>query len=243
MTWFRTYDDALDNPKVQALPGPIFKHWFNLLCLASQNKPRGSLPPENKIAFRLRLKPCRLSKIIEHLIDSNLLERDSSGTLQVHDWYTRQYVLHAKCTPTVRSFVEKKRLSSSFKSPDTDTDTDKPPIIPLKRGKPKTGVPPDFRVTDEMKKWASKHVPAVDLTEQTEAFLDHHGAKGSVFKDWTLAWHTWMRNSQKWNGNKSDHVARPVDPEEYLREVRGYGNSDRDQRPGVQVKGRGDSEV
>jgi len=34
--WFRFYNDALDNPKVQLLPSDLFKTWVNLLCIASR---------------------------------------------------------------------------------------------------------------------------------------------------------------------------------------------------------------
>ena len=51
--WFRFYVRTLNNPKVQRLPGNIFKGWLNLLCLAKETD--GSLPPVEDISFRLRL--------------------------------------------------------------------------------------------------------------------------------------------------------------------------------------------
>ena len=41
MKWFRFYHDAIDDPKVQRLPGDVFKFWVNLLCLASRSNERG----------------------------------------------------------------------------------------------------------------------------------------------------------------------------------------------------------
>ena len=51
--WFRAYNEALDDPKVQRLPGELFKTWFNLLCVASRCG--GSLPALGDLAFMLRL--------------------------------------------------------------------------------------------------------------------------------------------------------------------------------------------
>jgi hypothetical protein len=43
--WFRFYDDALNDPKVQKLSGDLFKAWVNILCLASKHG--GELPAVN----------------------------------------------------------------------------------------------------------------------------------------------------------------------------------------------------
>ena len=51
--WFRYYDEALDDPKVQRLSGDLFKVWVNLLSLASKND--GKLPSADDISFRLRI--------------------------------------------------------------------------------------------------------------------------------------------------------------------------------------------
>ena len=61
MKWFRFYADALDDPKVQRLPPPIFKTWVNLLCLASKNE--GNLPSAEECAFALRMSDEDFMKI------------------------------------------------------------------------------------------------------------------------------------------------------------------------------------
>ncbi len=63
------------------------------------------------------------------------------------------------------------------------------------------GLPDDFSISEDMRKWGNETVPAVDLDFETQNFQDHYRANGKAFKDWTAAWRTWMRNSQKWNGN------------------------------------------
>ena len=41
--------------------------------------------------------------------------------------------------------------------------------------------------------------------ENSDQFKDYHISKGSSFKCWDAAWRTWLRNSLKFNSNKSDN--------------------------------------
>jgi hypothetical protein len=42
------------------------------------------------------------------------------------------------------------------------------------------------------------------------AFVDHHLAKGSIFKSWDAAWRTWIRNDIKWNGKPTTQKSGSV---------------------------------
>jgi len=86
--WFRAYDEALDDPKIQRLSDALFKTWFNLLCLASRNN--GALPEVSEIAFALRLSEKDAGKRIGELIESGLIDRDGE-TLRPHNWNHRQF--------------------------------------------------------------------------------------------------------------------------------------------------------
>jgi uncharacterized protein YdaU (DUF1376 family) len=59
----------------------------------------------------------------------------------------------------------------------------------------RTKIPSNFALTDDMRTWASTNAPSVGIDEATAAFIDHHTAKGSTFKDWNAAWRTWMRRA------------------------------------------------
>lgn len=86
--WFRFYGDALNNPKVQKLPGDLFKTWVNILCVASQND--GALPAISDLAFLLRVKETALQTDIRSLIDARLIDEDETG-LHPHKWEERQF--------------------------------------------------------------------------------------------------------------------------------------------------------
>ena len=74
MKWFRFYNEVLDDPKVQKLHPALFKHWVNLLCLASEMGDAGDLPDEDAIAFRLRVRTSEVRRILDQLVAAGLLD-------------------------------------------------------------------------------------------------------------------------------------------------------------------------
>jgi hypothetical protein len=92
MKWFRFYDGALHDPKVQRLPAPLFKDWVNLLCLASQNEPRGQLPDVPQIAFGLHKSLTATTRVLTSLTELGLLDSDGNGQRRPHNWDRRQFL-------------------------------------------------------------------------------------------------------------------------------------------------------
>lgn len=86
--WFRFYSDALNDPKIQRLPGDVFKFWVNLLCIACAGS--GRLPSLADIAFALRLPEAKAAQTVEILKNAGLLDEDSAG-LFPHNWAGRQF--------------------------------------------------------------------------------------------------------------------------------------------------------
>jgi hypothetical protein len=87
--WFRVYDEALDDPRLQRLPASLFRAWFNCLCAASRNG--GSLPDLPDLAFMLRTGPAALSRRLEALKAAGLIE-EVDGALRPVEWEKRQFV-------------------------------------------------------------------------------------------------------------------------------------------------------
>jgi hypothetical protein len=91
--WFRFYDEALNDPKVQRLQGEAFKAWVNLLCLASKND--GILPPIGDIAFALRLSEDAVSELLNNFYSLRLLDEVERNDAPIgytpHNWCGRQY--------------------------------------------------------------------------------------------------------------------------------------------------------
>jgi hypothetical protein len=89
MRWFRVYDDAVNDPKVQRLAPHLFKVWFNVLCLANKSG-NGILPPVADIAFALRMSDCDAQSAVDELILVGLIDINADKTLAPHNWKSRQ---------------------------------------------------------------------------------------------------------------------------------------------------------
>ena len=135
--WFRFYQSALEDPRIQRLPGDLFKSWVNLLCLTSKND--GILPPIDDIAFSLRMTEDEADIVINKLLNAHLLERKGAW-LAPTDWHDRQF-LDKTNAQRQRNFRQRQKGRNALHnddrnalhngpvtSQDTDTDTDNHPI-------------------------------------------------------------------------------------------------------------------
>jgi len=107
MKWFRFYSDALDDPKVQRLPGDLFKAWVNILCLASRSE--GVLPSMEDMTFGLRLSETEVTAILAALTARGLLDEED-GNVSPHNWKHRQYKSD-DVTARVRSHRDNRNVS------------------------------------------------------------------------------------------------------------------------------------
>jgi hypothetical protein len=65
-----------------------------------------------------------------------------------------------------------------------------------------TPVPNDFVISTEMKDWASREAPSLNIEAETEKFIDHYLAKGTVLRDWVAMWRNWMRRATNFQQDK-----------------------------------------
>lgn len=87
--WWRAYDEAVDDPKLQRLSDRLFKAWFNLMCLASKGE--GILPAIGDVAFKLHVSEHKAAKIITALAAAGLFDRREDGKFEPHNWRGRQF--------------------------------------------------------------------------------------------------------------------------------------------------------
>jgi hypothetical protein len=128
--WFRVYDGLVDDPKVQRLEPSLFKALINLWCLTSANN--GVLPPIGEVAFKLRMKPPKVQRVLDTLKAAGLFEDDETGT-HPHNWEGRQHRSDFE-DPTaaerVRRYRNRQRNDSvtrpvTSRSPETDTEAER----------------------------------------------------------------------------------------------------------------------
>lgn len=86
--WWRAYDEAVDDPKLQKLPADLFRGWFNICCINSQNG--GTLPQIEDIAFKLRCSPVKAEQLLARLAEAGLLD-EKDGIRAPHNWEKRQF--------------------------------------------------------------------------------------------------------------------------------------------------------
>jgi hypothetical protein len=63
------------------------------------------------------------------------------------------------------------------------------------RGTRSSPAPSSLPITDDMRTWAAREVPGVDVDREHPNFLDHHRSKGTRMIDWVAGWRKWMRNA------------------------------------------------
>jgi hypothetical protein len=121
--WWRAYNEAVNDPKLQLLSDSLFRAWFNVMCIASANG--GSLPALKDIAFTLRIQPTKAAQVLAQLHAAGLLDKTETGFIP-HNWNGRQYKSDVS-TDRVKQFRKRQRNVSSGVSetpPETETDTD-----------------------------------------------------------------------------------------------------------------------
>ena len=116
-TWFRFYNGALHDPKVQRLSPVLFRFWVNILCLTSSAG--GTIPGREHIQFSTRLKPNKVSDFIGQLIDLKLIDETEHGLIP-HNWHERQYKSDTSTDRVKRFRNVSKPLHET--GPDSDTE-------------------------------------------------------------------------------------------------------------------------
>lgn len=127
--WWRAYDDALDNPKLQRLPAELFRTWFNVCCIAS--KYGGKLPKMADLAFMLRMPEKQATLAIASLMAAGLIDKGEDGSYSPHNWNARQFKSD-DVTERVKKHREKRRGNVTCNvsvplpetPPETETETD-----------------------------------------------------------------------------------------------------------------------
>lgn len=234
MQWFRFYSEALDDPKVQRLPGDVFKAWVNLLCLANESEDRGSLPSLDDVAFRLRLDAQRTDDVTGYLLRAGLLEEDETG-LHIHGWESRQkksdnvtlrvqqHRSKGKTDETLQerfgNALDKSRVDQKRSEERRVEDVVALPLARAPRPVPKRADarPPkvlspslaDYQPSAAIESFVAEQCPTVALNVEVEQWRDYHTAKGDAIRDLDASLRTWLRNAGKWSRAPATNGHRP----------------------------------
>lgn len=209
--WFRFYDSALDDPKVQRLSGDLFKTWVNLLCLASRHD--GVLPSDADAAFALRKSVPVLRGLLDDLHEAGLIDITETGA-SPHNWNVRQYKSDVS-NERVKRHRERQRNvtcngdvapSESETEAETEAETEQTlakarerapmPSTPKgsTNGKSGTRLPEGWRPDAAGRAYAAER--GIDPDTTADAFADWWlAANGptALKRDWNAAFRTWCR--------------------------------------------------
>jgi len=101
-------------------------------------------------------------------------------------------------TGALRSSGQSAQVTGAQLSMNSPSNSPSRPTAKSKRG---SQVPEDFAVTTEMRHWCAENSIRSNPDIETPKFIDHHGSRGSTFRDHTAAWRNWMR--------RADDFAKP----------------------------------
>ncbi len=131
-TWFRLYNEAVFDPKVQTLSPSLFKLWINLLCLSSRND--GVVPSLSDISFTLHTSELRVQLALSVLQSKGLIDKTDKGLIP-HNWDNRQFKSDGSTERVQRFRAKVRNVSETLHTPllkqdqtqtqirpDTDTD-------------------------------------------------------------------------------------------------------------------------
>jgi hypothetical protein len=86
-----------------------------------------------------------------------------------------------------------------------------PPAEKISRKKSRMAMPDIFPMSDSHRAYAAERgFVGVRAEPLFAAFKNHHGANGSTFANWDLAWNKWVDNEVKFNAQRPGRVAGQV---------------------------------
>lgn len=206
--WWRAYDEAMNDPKLQLLPDPVFKGWFNLMCLASSKG--GKLPSIDDIAFSLRMTPAKVKALVGTLKDRELLD-EADGILEPHNWSGRQFKSDTS-TGRVKLFRERTRNVSCNVSEDVsatppETETEQIPEAKASGKRRATRLDPEWSPDgDDVGYALSKGLSSDRTRTEAEKFRNYWTAKGgkdAAKLNWSATWQNWILNVIEREGSRN----------------------------------------
>lgn len=206
MKWFRFYNEALDDPKVQRLHPAMFKHWVNLLCLASEYDKGGELPDEAAIAFRLRLRPYEARKVMDRLVTEELLDVAETSPrhrrLVVHNWAGRQMQSDSSAARVARYRAGNREnvtlpVTATVTTPEKEVDTDTPTVEKPKKNESTN--PAHILVRTLSERTGVKVTSWPKSTKLAKQLVDV-----DVTPEELMSMVTWLENEPYWAGKGCD---------------------------------------
>lgn len=191
-----------DNPKIATVNRPTAL----LLHIASIAYARRHLT-DGRVPVDLVIRQCLGAKRVDAdtLFDAGLWVDAGGGMADIHDYGEHQQMAEAISAASKRG----RSAAHARWNAEGNADGMQNAMPEERRGEERervaraTRIPADFAVTDQMRTWATKNAPRVDLDRETENFRDYWVAKSgkdATKVDWTRTWQKWMRTESDRRG-------------------------------------------
>jgi hypothetical protein len=206
MPWFRLYQEARTDKKLELLTDAQHRVWFNLLCYAAEQEERGIIPQND--AFLLALEcaggdQLLLAETLAQLerlriiwIEDRYDEGDGDGPIHFTNWEKRQYDKPSDYPEATR---ERQRRSRVMRAESRDVTPVSRDVTPVSRDV--TGVTPRVdksRVDTEQTR--EEHTPPTPLG----ADAPQRASYSSLFEQF---WRAWSTEPSKGHGSKKASFA------------------------------------
>jgi hypothetical protein len=172
----------------------------------------GAYPSQKRLAQYSNLSERGVQKCIEKLVNLGELRVEVAGGHSRNQYKPNRYWLTLECPEDCdksmshrigamsqgRTTVPSGANAGTVRGEPEFVQTLSQPLENRNVFKTAKAIPDGFEPSDEIRNSFAEKFAGLDYKETIEAFVDHHVAKGSTFKDWDAAFRTWCRNAKKW---------------------------------------------
>lgn len=216
--WFRLHAEFAYDPKIQSMDETLQRRFIMLLCLKCNNELLHL--SEDELAYALRIDIETLQKSKKAFLDKGFIHEN----WDIKNWDKRQYKSDNSTVRSRRCRERQKNENKNVETRNEARNKRDVPAtlqnvaathqiqiqkqnkeniykrkipLPTKPVRKKTSgpIPKDFKISDEMKSWASQKNHNCNLEFETEKFIDWAIGKGELKSDWTAAWRNWVRKA------------------------------------------------
>jgi DNA-binding transcriptional regulator YhcF (GntR family) len=154
-----------------------------------------AFPSRATLADRMKCSEKTVDRAVIELVEAGCIEKQSRGRYESAVYTVLQVDPNGQKCPDERTKMSKRE----DKNVHLTITNEQEPINNIKRATKLNRYKPSPDLQEDLK----DKYPELDYDDTLEAFIDHHTAKGSTFKDWDAAARTWWRNAKKWSEPKT----------------------------------------
>lgn len=202
----------------------------------------GAWPSQKRLADYANLSERGVQKCVDKLVKAGELRVEVAAGHSRNQYKPNRYWITIECPDDCDKSMSHRRgeLQEQGRTPvpsgvNHSTGRGVPEFVqtviePKEKSKYATSIPDNFTPSASIQEtFESKYGEVLNYEETLEAFIDHHLAKGSRFKDWDAAFRNWCRNAKKFAEPRTVIHKQEVKPPAEIPERRAWVKALHDQ--------------